>query len=308
MLLLLNKYSGGNTALKKWKRINCDIFSKYPAVNILQNYHIKNIYRIINTELINGERFFIAAGGDGTVNLLLNILMSPENSKYLNEINFGAIGLGSSNDFHKPFLNYINGIPVKIDFDNTVKYDIGVVESNTNNGVLRKYWIINSSIGLTADANNFFNNPDRILNALKRISTNIAILYTILLTILRYKNKDLNITIGNYPSLCISLTNVGVMKNPNFSGNLSYDWIYHPDNGYFDVHTCECHSGFSVFNILKSLSSNKCLNSKLLTSYKSDSVNIESKEPFFVEFDGEIIKTNQAKFSIIPKSISVCKH
>ena len=83
----------------------------------------------ISNAILKGERKFIAAGGDGTINYLLNEILSNPSKTIIDEIQIGAIGLGSSNDFHKPMYSsrLINGIPCKVDFTNTEERDIGCI-------------------------------------------------------------------------------------------------------------------------------------------------------------------------------------
>src|SRR5579871_5150532 len=68
-----------------------------------------------------GARNFVAAGGDGTVNRVLNSLMRVRAKSYiLSELKLGSIALGSSNDFHKPHDEphrmSIAGFPSRLDF------------------------------------------------------------------------------------------------------------------------------------------------------------------------------------------------
>lgn len=54
----------------------------------------------------------IAVGGDGTVNLLAQALLE---SVEWREISLGALGTGSSNDFHKPRRKRFHGLPARLD-------------------------------------------------------------------------------------------------------------------------------------------------------------------------------------------------
>ncbi len=78
----------------------------------------------VREAVAKGERAFIAAGGDGTVNLLLNAVM--ELGSGVTDIRIGAVGLGSSNDFHKPHGpdSVIAGVPVRVDCNSARPCDV----------------------------------------------------------------------------------------------------------------------------------------------------------------------------------------
>ena len=65
----------------------------------------------VRAALDDGIRTFIAAGGDGTVNALIDALVRLRGTVALDDLTLGAVGLGSSNDAHKPIEREIRGIP-----------------------------------------------------------------------------------------------------------------------------------------------------------------------------------------------------
>ncbi|HSD63830.1 MAG TPA: diacylglycerol kinase family protein [Ignavibacteriaceae bacterium] len=301
MLIVVNPYSAGGTALKKWEKV----IPKIPTnAEVIFLNHTSNPGKKIKAVLSEGNYEFAAAGGDGTVNLLLNKILTAADSQNINKIKLGAIGLGSSNDFHKPFKGK-RDIPLKINFENAEARDIGYILYKKNDDEIKKYFLINASMGITADANYFFNNPDYILGYLKKINTNIAITYSALRTILKHRNRDVKIFCQEKGSQICRLTNLGVVKNPNFSGNLSYGGSANYDNGKLDIYLCHDMNKPDLFNLLMALSSHKFLRNKT-KSWITTELEISSENSFSVEFDGEVITTNQVKFGILPKYLKVC--
>ena len=309
MVIIINPYAGGGKAIQKWKKIESKIFQCLGSVKIIFLNEEILMKDCLSDLIKQGHQEFIAGGGDGTVNLLLQNIINRVPSSQLDKIKIGAIGLGSSNDFHKPFKikQMINGIPCLINFASTKPRDVGILTFDSKKEKEQiKYWLINASIGITAEANLFFNTQDFLLDYLKKTITNSAILYAALRTIASYRNRNITIKIGNNKSKKINLTNMGVAKSPHFSGNFSYNTPFETDNGQFYINICREMHLLNTLYILWNLSKNRFCGLPKTESFCSDHLTVESDQQFAVEFDGEVIATKSAIFNIKQKMIEVC--
>ncbi len=309
MFLLINPKASGGTALQKWEAVKEEVFTKlnYPPYIFLNG--INTLQSNIKTALINGERNFISAGGDGTLNLLLNELINSCSSNQLKEIKIGAIGLGSSNDFYKPFSRnkMIQSIPALINFAECGLRDVGKIDYGENGMTKSKYFIINSSIGITAEANHFFNNPNKVLKLLKKKNTALAIIYAAINQIFKYKNFEAEIIYSSTGKISSKITNLGIIKNPNFSGSMHYGDKAEYENGLFNVHLCYDMNLQERIKLFFALSTGRFNKIKKTKSWVTNNLTVSSNKFFAIEFDGEIIRTNSVQFSILEKLIKVCK-
>ena len=307
MFLLLNTFASGGKALKKWNNIkHSPSIAKFEECHKVEKNSSEN--SAISNAILKGERKFIAAGGDGTINYLLNEILSHPSKTVIDEIQIGAIGLGSSNDFHKPMYSsrLINGIPCKIDFTNTAERDIGCITYVHNEKKINKYFLINASIGVTAEANYFFNNPNFILKLFKRINTSAAIIYSAIRTIMRYKNIELTMIDSKNDSKIFKVANLAITKSPYISGDLKLNYTPNYKNGLLNIQLLGDTTKIELIKILHQLHTNKADSANVFNSSQSSSILIEAEKPFKVEFDGEIIITNCARFSLLKKRIKVC--
>jgi Sphingosine kinase and enzymes related to eukaryotic diacylglycerol kinase len=308
MLILVNPYAGGGTALKKWSALDNSLlnFSDYRREYILE--HPSMYASVIQSAYEYGERDFVAAGGDGTVNLVLNNLVRLCAQNPRADLRLGAIGLGSSNDFHKPLCkNQIsNGFPYKLDFHQAQQRDIGCVQFNQNGKSVKRYFLSNASIGVTAEANYSFNNPDLTLKFLKRVHTPSAILYAVLKTIFIYKN--ISMTFGQLEKceFTADITNLAVLKNPNISGNFCYQTFIPLDDGIFTIHLCHNMPTIDLLKLLWALSHGKFQSIDKRRSWSVSGFTVRAPIPFAIEFDGEVIKSMTAEFSVLPRFLKVC--
>lgn len=309
MLLLINPKASGGIAMQKWEAIQEQVLPKlnYPQYIFLNG--VNSLKTNVKIAINNGERNFISAGGDGTLNLLINELLNSCDTKQLKEITIGALGLGSSNDFYKPFSGnkMIQNISASINFDESEFRDVGKIDYIENETTKSKYFIINSSIGITAEANYFFNNPDSILNILKRKNTTAAIIYAAINQIFNYKNFIAEISSSSTEKFSAKITNLGIIKNPNFSGNLNYGDKAEYENGLFNVHLCYEMNLQERLKLFVALSSGRFNKIKKTKSWTTNNLAVSSEKYFAVEFDGEIVRTKSVKFSVLQKIIKVCK-
>lgn len=308
MLIIKNPKAGGGRALQKWQKIKSEVRARLGSFDIYELDKFSDLSAVILQRIASGEREFVAAGGDGTVNLLVNVLMeAPVDAA--KKIKLGAIGLGSSNDFHKPFCNdsMINNIPCRINFGSAGLHDAGVIAYSMDNDIQStKYWLINSSIGITAEANYIFNTPGSILRFLKKHASSCAIVYAALKTLVSFRAREVQISIEDDNIGNVFVDNLAVVRNPHFSGNFRYASPQEIDSGYFNVHLVENKSLPGKIWTLWKLSRPPSKNNRLTQCRRSSKLTIASTKPIALEFDGEVATANAATFTLKRRAIQVC--
>ena len=304
-VVFLNSAAGGGRALRTWKAISPAILEYLPNHDLAIVGDATHARTQVENALARGETQFVAAGGDGTVNLLVDTIIKRAPPDFLERVCVGAVGLGSSNDFHKPVRKdrRVRGVPFRLDFASPIVHDVCLLDAEDG---CRRHWIVNASIGLTADANRFFNKPDGVLRLLKKASTGTAIAYAAVRTLALHRNRSMTLqTDGGHP-FAVAVTNIGIVKNPNFSGSLTYRSPYEPDSGFFHVHLCE---GMSRAHVLLTLwrSSRRGFSGLPLTrTWRARRFVVRADEEFTVEFDGETLYTDSASFSVLKGAIRIC--
>jgi diacylglycerol kinase (ATP) len=308
MLVLINPNAGGGQALRKWRRLEPILRSSTPSLNEYVLDGSEATESTIARALEDGETEFVVGGGDGTINGILNTLLVLTDKSRIQNISLGAVGLGSSNDFHKPFrqTRLVEGIPVGVDFAAAAPRDVGCITYDDGHSYNTKHFLVNASIGVTAEANRFFNSPDKILHSLKRFHVSSAILYAAAKTVLSYKNIHAWILSPETGLKAVDLSNLGVVKNPHFSGSLHYPTPADYSSGKFSVHLCHGLRQLGLFSLLGKLARGRFEESEKSCSWNTNTLDVFADRPFAVEYDGEIITTTAAHFSILPKHLKVC--
>jgi diacylglycerol kinase family enzyme len=301
MFVVLNPLAGGGRAEKKWGSIKSKLPIPYALVTLEAASKLR--YPLLEA-FRHGYRLFTAAGGDGTMNLLTQTVIDTFSENELQEISLGAIGLGTSNDFHKPFDKMIGSFPCRLDFAKKQKRDLLELTLNSaNNHQKRRYCLLNASCGITAKANSDFNRPGAILKLLKKYCPAFSILFAVMKSVLTFQNIPL--TIMSKPYL---ITNIGIVKSPFFSGNFAYECQF-PADGSFNAYIC--HS-MSLWEALKTLFNlrNHCFieghKSHRITIDPNGSLEIDSNCPIPFEFDGEVEWVQSVQIKILKTNLCFC--
>ncbi len=308
MIILLNSYAGGGRARGSWRRIERRVVQALHRVEIVCTDGVRGADNVIRQAVACGEREFVAAGGDGTVNHLLNTLLSIVPTEQWNSIRLGAIGLGSSNDFHKPCPHPDLGtaIPCKIRFATARPRDIGALTYRVCDHRAQAWFLCNASLGVTAEANFRFNHPDRLLRLLKGLSTSAAILDAAIATILRARSFTGQLSIEGTVPFEAGITNLAILKNPHVSGSFCYPDVGRIDDGRFNVHLLHGMSVPELLRVLRDLRRQQLNGVPHHRSWSTAALTVTSATPFAIEYDGEVVRSTEVQFFIEPHSIQVC--
>jgi diacylglycerol kinase family enzyme len=307
LLVFLNSRADHGRAGARWHAVQGEIANRALGFEIEETTSLEGIVGSMRRALERGERVFVAAGGDGTVNLLVNAMMElPEETGAA----LGAIGLGSSNDFHKPFdrRSLIGGVPVRLDRERAMPCDVIRVDFERDDGASgTRYAIINASLGITAEANASFNAPTRFIRAAKKLSVDAAIVASVLHTLATYRGVRCRIAIDGAEVGAFSVSNLGVIKNPHFAGSFCYDTPIEPDDGFIGVNLCERLTRFQALATLAALKRRRFRGRPKTRSWVARRASAAGDRVFALETDGEVVHARSVTFSVVPKGIRCCR-
>ncbi|HEX9956786.1 MAG TPA: diacylglycerol kinase family protein, partial [Fibrella sp.] len=224
-LLFLNEAANNEAGGRKWDSIAKAVLARLPAdAEVIRYRPGFDLEALLRPRLKTGQEYaLLSAGGDGSLHHLLNTLIRI-GGESCPDVYLGGIGLGSSNDFYKPVQQAIQGVPVRIDPTKTIQTDVGRVRYEQPDGQFQtRYFLINASLGITAQANHLFNEGDWFIRPMKNRWVGLTIQYTALKTILTYKDQSLRLGFDDGPVESLQLTNLNLLKNPHVSGSFRYE-------------------------------------------------------------------------------------
>jgi diacylglycerol kinase (ATP) len=308
-LVLLNPGAGQGRARGRYERVRGAIEARFDARLVEVDPHGSAIAR----ELRDGTRVFIAAGGDGTVGTLADRLVASRGRIPLSEIALGAVGLGSSNDFHKPVRNRILGVPVRIDLELAVPRDLGRARYLDERGESReRRFVVSASLGLVAQANASFNRGAPPIAWLKRRWVDAAIACSALGALVRHRGVPVRLAVGGVLLDC-RLGNLSVMKTPHLAGGLRYDTPVRPDDGLLAVNLCERRSRLGLLLALGGLARGRFAGRPGARVWLADCVEVDveaeagAAPALELELDGEIVSARRVRFDLWPERMMACR-
>lgn len=236
--VLVNLDANNGRAARRWESIAAEVALRLPPGTRVISFHPPtDLKPILKALLQEGVQGFVSAGGDGSANFLLNLLLR-ETGEDARPLILGGIGLGSSNDFIKPKQHFLQGLPTRLETQTASLVDVGKAEFRDTSGEWKvQYFIANASLGVTAEANWFFNHGDWFVQFTKDRWTDLAIVYAALRTIMRFKNFQAILAFER-EVLETKLSNLAVLKSPYVSGSFHFDDPVQRDDGFFGLNAC----------------------------------------------------------------------
>ncbi len=308
MLVLLNPTAGGGKAGRRWTRVAPKVERRIGPFMLVVPDGAEQARQAITAALGAGETTFVAAGGDGTVNVVAAALLAHTTADARRHIVLGAVGLGSSNDFHKPRRRdaTIHGVPVRLDVARAVPHDVGRLRYLDADGTWRcRRWLLNASLGTTAEGNRRYN-ADPAVARLKRVHPDLGMAWAALTALWQIGPRPMTVATDGMPPVNLDVTNLAVIKNPHVSGVLRYDSPYEPATGWFDVHVLNGASRSRRARTLAALCRGRFQGLPGTLSWRARRLHVRAETPIAVEGDGEIVLTREVEFSLDPRTLRVC--
>ncbi len=309
MLVIVNPHAGRGRARAHWNRVRPELWQRIGPFEECMVPGVHTVRFRIRSALDRGERQFVAVGGDGTVNLVVRTLMELAPTDHLDQITLGAVGMGSSNDFHKPFdpASTVCGFPCRLDFAHPIRHDIGHTAYVDADGLRHgKHWVVNASVGITATGNRIYNEARGMVGIVKRFSVCLGMVVAGLAALLGSSVQTMTLRRPNGRTARAKVRNLGVVKNPHFTGCLRYDSAHEPGSGDFVVHLLNDSSLIDAIITLMRLARGRFSGRRTAHSWRGRWLALDAAQPFTVESDGETVVTRHAEFSLEPRALRIC--
>lgn len=246
-----------------------------------------------------GARFFIIAGGDGTLNEAVNgIFLSGVPT---NEVYVAVLPLGTGNDWcrthHYP--DYQKTLQT-LHTGKFIRHDIGEITIKSDGNQPQKRYFINiAGFGFDAAVINRMSDGRK-----SKFFSGSSYLLKLLTTLLTYKAKSIRVQSPNFTTEeRIFTMAVGICK---FNGNgMKQVPMANPVNGLFDVVMIQKLPIPKVLQNVKKLYSGTHIEMREATHFQTNELIISALPPTLCEVEGEMLPVGNYHLKLLPKALNL---
>jgi diacylglycerol kinase (ATP) len=245
--------------------------------------------RLAKTALRNGRELIVAAGGDGTLNEVINGI--GENS---GDVRLGLIPLGTGNDFARSL-----GVPADVEAaidliraGNTRAVDLVRVTSD------EVRYFVNVSAG------GFSGLVDEKLTAeMKKTWGPLAYLRSAAAALPELRAYRTTLAFDNEESLMIELYNVVVANGRYIAGGMLIAPEAAFDDGLLDVVLSPKRPARELAVVVAQIALGTHLSSETIVHRRAAKLTVNSKPGMWFNVDGELVGNEPARFEIVPRAL-----
>ncbi|MBI2619296.1 MAG: hypothetical protein HYW57_04385 [Ignavibacteriales bacterium] len=303
--VIVNPNAGGATALGRLRIL------EQALKNVNMPFHVDvtesrgHAVSLASRAVQDGVDYIVAFGGDGTLNEVLNGLLRQKAPRRRLPL-LGFVGAGSSNDFIRSFGGGNGSFVQRLTAGVSVPINVGRIDCRDAQGLpVTRYFLVNASLGIVARALEFFNRSAAIVRMMKRYSVDSAVLWSAINAIVRHESRKYGIVLDGTRTRKSVLTNLAILRGPNFGGGMSYGPRAKAPPGSFCVVGVGDLSKLERIGTLSLFYRGSILSHPKVWLEKAKEIVIESSERGIIEADGELIGYLPARFRITRRPVEM---
>jgi diacylglycerol kinase (ATP) len=240
--------------------------------------------------LADGERYLVAAGGDGTVHEVLNGMFLPDGRPAAADAVLGVLPMGSGCDFVRSF-GIPRGSAGSLAGDATRLIDVGKVTLGT--GEVRYF----ANIAEAGLGGSIVARAARLPRPLRGLRYSVAFW----LVLPRFKQGQVRFDVDG-SARSDRLLNVVVANCQYYGGGMRISPKSVVDDGVLDMLAMTGPRRVACTTLPK-VYRGRHLPHPHITELRGQRIRVESEVPLLVEADGEILGTTPATFEIVPRAV-----
>ncbi len=299
-MIIVNPNAGSRKGGKDWEKIKQLIDKTGICYQIRFTETLNHAVLLTQKAIEDGFRNFIAVGGDGTLNEMVNGIFSQTEIE-TSAFQIGMIPVGTGNDWCRMFnipINYQKAVDIIVK-NITFIQDIGKVSFQMDHETKERYFINVTGLGYDALV-------ARKTNAekVKGKGSKLSYFLNIFTSLFYYKDEQIRIIADDKEINTIFFSmSVGICKY-NGGGMMQLPNAV-ADDGLLDVTIIKKVSKFDLIKSIKKLYDGSITTHPKVISFQTSKVTVNSDNKIYIEADGESLGHGPFVFSLLPKALKV---
>ncbi|TDO78284.1 YegS/Rv2252/BmrU family lipid kinase [Halanaerobium saccharolyticum] len=300
IIAVVNPAAAGGKAVKIWPKKNEYFKQEFSNFEEIYTREPGEAVKFAQKAVEENYDYIMSVGGDGTVNEIINGILSAEKKELRTKLIIYPLGTGSD-------LSRTLNLPTNIeDFIDLVKQEksrsVRVVEAdffNYQQQKTKRYFLNIADCGMGAEV------AKKLNESKKTIDGSLSYLIKIFQTLFNYQNKEVKVEADNKLLYQGKIRSVIIAQGNYFGGGIKIA----PEAGLFsDKLNLVLLKDFSklgiILNLIKAYKG-KHLSHSLVESHQVEKIKISSQERVELELDGESVGICDSSFKISEKEIEI---
>jgi len=296
--VIVNPTASGGKVGKRWPQL-CALLKQGGlrfAAELTE--YPEHATEIAHAALDEGFRHIVCIGGDGTVNEIVNGLFVD--GRVHPEVVLSIIPGGTAADFIR--ILGISRDPLQawrtVLGDRTRAVDVGVINCIRDGRPIERYFVNVAGLGFDGET------AVRVNRMSKRIGGTFPYLISLVLTLLSYENKDVELTFDSQ-QLRGRFNSVIVCNGQYFGGGMWVGPQAAADDGIFDLVILKDLNKLEFLANVPRVYKGTHLAHPKVELFQAKEVHVEAKQRMFIQAEGELIGEAPATFRLIPSALNL---
>jgi diacylglycerol kinase (ATP) len=314
---IINPKSAGGKTGKKWNEIFMLVQKTFANdADAAFTEGPMHAVQLTKESIQGGYDSIIAVGGDGTINEVLNGFF--ENDQLLrDDVTLGVLEMGTGADFIRslnmptrweeaiPYLKQAN--PQKVDIGKAIFHPVGSKSITdrtlgvSGQSTISRYFINICDFGIGGAV------VERTNRTTKLFGGKITFLWSILITLLQYKNQEIRYKLDNDEWQTGMFNNFIIANGRYFGGGLNPAPNALLDDGLFDVVFFGDIGRIDATANLSNLRKGTHLKHPKISVTHAKTIEAAEDNPVYIDMDGELVGILPIQIEILPKKLSLLR-
>ena len=295
--IIVNPAAGCGSTGRKWTRIRDYLTRSGLSFDFAHTEYRGHAMELAREAALAGYKIVVAAGGDGTLNEVVNGLMDSGNTSdtSLGVLNTGtgcdfARFLGVSRDYRQACMHLIN--------PRIIKSDVGVVEYQKDGAADYRYFISAAGFGMDGEVVETAVKSPRIIHG------NIPYFLGILQSLGTYKNKDIHLQLDDHGE-DVRICSVIVANGGFYAGGAHIAPEASVQDGAFEVMILGDVGKLELVQVFPAAYRGTHVTHPKIRIERASRVNVQSSERILIQADGELVGEGPATFRVMPGALNI---